>query len=229
MSPTLVIFDLDGVLVDSEHLAARAVAEEAADWGSTVSAAEVLARFVGLTDKRIGQVLSAEAGGQLPADFAERVHRRALALIDRELEPVPGARAALETLALPRCVASNSRPDRVIRSLAATGLSAHFADDTLFSAAQVARPKPAPDLHRHVAAEMGIQAAEAVVIEDSETGVAAAVAAGMTVLGFVGAGHITDRDAQAARLTAAGASLVFDELRTLPDLLNGTVTNTKLQ
>jgi HAD superfamily hydrolase (TIGR01509 family) len=223
MSPALVIFDLDGVLVDSEHLAARAVAEEAADWGSTVSAAEVLARFVGLTDERIGQVLSAEARGQLPADFAERVHLRALTLIDSELEPVPGAREALERLALVRCVASNSRPDRVIRSLAATGLRAHFPHDALFSAAQVARPKPAPDLHRHAAAEMGVQAAEAVVIEDSETGVTAAVAAGMTVLGFVGAGHVTDRDAQAARLTAAGASAVFDELRTLPDLLNGTV------
>jgi HAD superfamily hydrolase (TIGR01509 family) len=222
MSPALVIFDLDGVLVDSEHLAARAVAEEAADWGSTVGAAEVLARFVGLTDKRIGEVLSAEASGQLPADFAERVHLRALALIDRELEPVPGARQVLERLALPRCVASNSRPDRVARSLAATGLSALFADDALFSAAQVARPKPAPDLHRHAAARMGIQVGDAVVIEDSETGVTAAVAAGMTVLGFLGAGHITDRDGHGARLTAAGASLVFDELRALPDLLNET-------
>jgi beta-phosphoglucomutase-like phosphatase (HAD superfamily) len=112
----------------------------------------------------------------------------------------------------------------VARSLAATGLSALFADDALFSAAQVARPKPAPDLHRHAAARMGIQVGDAVVIEDSETGVTAAVAAGMTVLGFLGAGHITDRDGHGARLTAAGASLVFDELRALPDLLNETWT-----
>lgn len=219
MTPALVIFDLDGVLVDSEILAARAVAEVAAGWGVRLDAKQVLTRFVGLTDEHIGRKLSDEAGAALPDDFADRVHRHAMGLIERELEAVPGAQATLERLALARCVASNSRPDRVESSLTAAGLRHHFADDALFSAKLVGRAKPAPDLHLHAAAAMAVAPGEAVVIEDSETGVQAAVAAGMAVLGFVGAGHVTDPDGQAARLRAAGAEQVVDDLNVLPELL----------
>jgi HAD superfamily hydrolase (TIGR01509 family) len=213
----LVIFDCDGVLVDSESLAFRAVAEELAPHGLTLAPLEAAARFAGYTDRDIARVVAAETGRALPDDFPARLQARAMALFEAELVAVPGAADALAAIALPRCVASNSPPERIERALRLVGLRDHFPAEGLFSADHVARPKPAPDLHRHVAQRMGAPAEACVVIEDSPTGVAAARAAGMAVIGFTGASHIPPGHART--LMEAGTGKVIDDLRRLPGLL----------
>ena len=215
MTPALIIFDLDGVLVDSELLSARAISELLAEHGVAITVAEVAARFTGLTDREIGDWVARESGRPIPGDFAARAERRTLELFDGALQPIPGAHELLRAIALPVCVASNSPPQRVARSLSAAGLSAHFPEGTFFSAAAVARPKPAPDVFLHAAEMMGAAPGECLVVEDSPTGVRAAVAAGMTVHGFVGAGHVTDREALGATLTAAGAAEILSALAEL--------------
>ncbi len=215
MTPALIIFDLDGVLVDSELLSARAISEVLAEHGVVIAVADVAARFTGLTDREIGDWVARESGRPIPADFPARAERRMLELFDGALRPIPGARELLQAVTLPVCVASNSPPGRVARSLRAAGLSAHFPEGTFFSAAAVARPKPAPDVFLHAAEMMGALPADCLVVEDSPTGVRAAVAAGMTVHGFVGAGHVTDRAALGASLLEVGAAEILSELAEL--------------
>ncbi len=220
MNPALIIFDLDGVLVDSELLSARAISEILAEHGVAITVAEVAARFTGLTDREIADWVARETGRPIPADFPARAERRTLELFDGALQPIPGALELLQAIALPVCVASNSPPERVARSLSAAGLSAHFPEGTYFSAAAVARPKPAPDVFLHAAKTMGATPGDCLVVEDSPTGVRAAAAAGMTVLGFVGAGHVADPAALGASLRAEGVREVLERLEVLTELIS---------
>ncbi|MGF1611559.1 MAG: HAD family hydrolase [Kiloniellales bacterium] len=215
----LVIFDLDGVLIDSELLAARALAEELADHGHEITIEAVIERFVGVSGAVLLADLARERGSPLPDDFTERARARMQALYRRELQPVAGAAGALAALTLPRCVASNSPVDYIERTLDITGLAGHFAPEARFSAEMVANPKPAPDVFLHAAETMGAAPARCLVIEDSVAGVTAARAAGMTVLGFAGAGHIADPPAHGARLREAGAQHLLDDFAALPDLI----------
>ena len=208
----LVIFDGDGVLVDSEALSCQVLADLLTELGCPTDGVEVARRFAGLTDGAIAAQVAADRGIVLPDDFARQVSRRAVAAFEGRLEAVPGAHEAVAATAAPRCVASNSAPDRLERSLEIVGLRHHFPADGLYASALVDRPKPAPDLHLFAAAAQGADPARCVVIEDSATGVSAAVAAGMTVVGFVGAGHIEDQARHAERLRQVGASRVIDDL-----------------
>jgi HAD superfamily hydrolase (TIGR01509 family) len=213
----LVIFDLDGVLVDSERISSRITAAALRDAGIDISAAAVCDRFLGVSTAEMLQELEVEHGCRLPQSFRESLRERVLQAFERELEPVPGVPALLDALALKRCVASSSHPDRIRCSLEVTGLLDRLAPH-LFSATMVAHGKPAPDLFLLAAARMTAEPMRCLVVEDSEVGIRAGKAAGMTVFGFTGASHV-DAARHAPRLQAAGADAVFTEMAALTDLV----------
>ena len=217
----LLIFDCDGVLVDSEPLACQVDAEVLTASGFPFTADEIRDRFVGTSLSDMLARIEAEHGRALPENFAERLTRTLLLRFEDELKPVPGVREAILALPHRRCVASSSTPDRIALSLRVTGLAELF--EGIFSAVEVKRGKPAPDLFLHAAARMGVAPEDCLVIEDSRFGVAAARAAGMRAIGFTGGGHCgPDHD---AALREAGASLIVTHMRDLPAavtaLLNG--------
>jgi HAD superfamily hydrolase (TIGR01509 family) len=216
--PALVIFDCDGVLIDSELIGCRAEAAELARTGIAISADEILARFTGISSKAMYATLEAELGRPLPPDLEARIAARIRADFERELAPVSGIHAALDRLRCAKCVASSSDPARLDHSLTLTGLLERFAPH-IFSATMVRHGKPAPDLFLFAAQAMKVAPAECLVVEDSEAGVQAALAAGMRVLGFTGGSHCGPE--HAARLLAAGASLVFADMARLPGLIDG--------
>ena len=210
----LVIFDCDGVLVDSEPIVNRVDVEQMASIGLDLSPEELMRHFLGRT-KEGCIVLAAELlGRDLPAGFAAAWDAAIMDSLAREVRAIEGVEAVIRQLDIPYCAASNSDPVRLELSLRTSGLLPLF-DGRAFSAAEVARPKPAPDLFLHAARAMGAAPRRCVVIEDTPTGARAATAAGMTVLGYAGAAH-ADREA----LAREGA-LVFDSMGTLPSLLGG--------
>lgn len=220
MSATeLVIFDLDGVLIDSEVLSCRALAEVLSEGGHAITTEEVLARFVGVSNEALMATIERDSGRPLAADFNERAKDRMQALFAAELQAVAGAESLLASLALAKCIASNSPPDYIDRTVALTGLDAFFPNGTRFSSAHVERPKPAPDIYLHAAAQMGATPEACLVIEDSPTGARAARDAGMRVLGFVGAGHVVDGAALAAGLRDAGAGTILHGLQQVLDVV----------
>lgn len=221
----LLIFDCDGVLVDSEVLACRAVSEALGEFGLSLPVDEVAERFLGRSSKDMYAALETDWGCVLSDEVRSRIRAHSRALFDRELRPVTGVASALDALAGPRCVASSSGPEAIAYKLGRTDLLRRFEPAALFSARMVSRGKPAPDLFLHAAERMGVAPGRCLVIEDSVPGVTAAKAAGMAVLGFTGASHC--RAGHADRLSVAGADLVFAEMRLLPSLLaqrNATFT-----
>jgi len=207
----LVIFDCDGVLIDSELLSIRADRECLAECGIELSVDEIRDRYTGISFA--GMVADLEARhGPLPADFADRHRTRLWPLFETELQAIPGVGAVLDSLACKICVASSGRPERLKHALSLVGLYDRFHPH-IFSATEVPRGKPAPDLFLYTAERMGVMPERCVVIEDSLPGVAAAVAAGMRVIGFVGASHC--RPGDAARLSAQGAIAVIDDMAQL--------------
>jgi HAD superfamily hydrolase (TIGR01509 family) len=221
----LVIFDCDGVLVDSEVIACRAVSDALLEFGYRLGADEIAERFIGTSGRDMYTALETDWGCALPEALKARVTARSRELFDGELRPVTGVAAVLAEIAGPRCVASSSGPEAIGYKLGRTDLLRCFEPATLFSAHMVSRGKPAPDLFLHAARQMGAQPERCLVIEDSLPGVTAAKAAGMTAYGFIGASHCPpDHN---ARLSAAGADLVFAEMRELPRLIaqrNATFT-----
>jgi HAD superfamily hydrolase (TIGR01509 family) len=213
----LVIFDLDGVLVDSEPISSRVTAVALTEAGIEISPAEVCERFLGVGTASTLRTLEAERGCRLPENFQENLRARILTVFEQELEPVPGIAALLDALPVDRCVASSSHPDRIRRSLELVSLLERFAPH-LFSATMVSAGKPAPDLFLLAAAKMAAEPARCLVIEDSEVGIRAAKAAGMTAFGFTGAGHVRPK-VHAPRLQAAGADAVFAEMPALVALI----------
>ena len=215
-SPDLLVFDCDGVLVDSETVACRVDAELFAEIGIEIGVEEIRERFVGGSSGQMCETLAREHGVAIGEAFRRRLLDTVLARFETELTAIPGVADALERLPFPRCVASSSEPHRIRRSLELTGLLAQF-DPHLFSAKMVARGKPAPDVFLLAAARMGAAPARCLAIEDSVAGVTAARAAGMSVLGFAGGWHCGP--GLPPRLLAAGAARVFDDMRALPDLV----------
>ena len=212
----LVIFDCDGVLVDSEAIACRVDAELLTSLGFPVGFEDFRDRYVGISTATMCADIEARFGRRLPADIARRLLDAVLDAFEAELAPIPGIPDALRAIDAPRCVASSSDPPRIRRSLEIAGLLGLF-DPHLFSATMVARGKPAPDIFLHAASAMGAAPRDCVVVEDSVPGVQAARAAGMRVLGFVGGGHCGP--GHGARLAAAGAELAFDDMTDLPRLI----------
>jgi HAD superfamily hydrolase (TIGR01509 family) len=213
----LVIFDLDGVLVDSEPISSRITAAELTEAGIEISAADVCERFLGVSTASMLRTLEAEHGCRLPESFQENLRARILAAFERELEPVPGVAALLDALAVDRCVASSSHPERIRRSLELAGLLERLGPH-LFSATMVNAGKPAPDLFLLAAATMAAEPTRCLVVEDSVVGIRAGKAAGMTAFGFTGASHL-HLATHAPRLKAVGADAVFADIAELVGLM----------
>jgi HAD superfamily hydrolase (TIGR01509 family) len=193
----LVIFDNDGVVVDSELLANRVLADLLTEHGHPTSLEECIRDYMGGTLAGVRARVRQQSGRELPAGFDDAYHQRLFAGFSASLRPVPGVASVLDGLAMPFCLASSGTRDRIVRSLTITGLLGYF-DDRIFSAEQVTHGKPAPDLFLHAASVMATPADRCVVIEDSPKGVAAARAAGMRVLGYAAltpAGKLDDADA----------------------------------
>jgi HAD superfamily hydrolase (TIGR01509 family) len=207
MNTDLIIFDCDGVLVDSEPIANRILVEALDDVGYEIALDEAVARFVGRSMAAVVGMVEADLGRPLPEGFIDALQARTFAAFERDLTAMPGVDEVLAGLVVPVCVASSGSPDKIAHSLSLTGLERIF-DGNLFSAAMVARGKPAPDLFLHAAKEMKVAPGSCLVVEDSVPGVEAARAAGMAVLGFVGGGHADA--ALGARLRAAGATVFSD-------------------
>src|SRR5436190_13420386 len=203
MYPRLIVFDFDGVIADSEVLANAVLAEFVTELGVPMSVDDSLRTFMG---KRLADVMDsigAMTGRSLAPDAAADFMRRTLARFRTHLQPIPGVHEYLASIeGVPRCIASSSSPDRLAVCLEVIGLADRFGSH-VYSASHVSRGKPHPDLFLHSADRCGVAPADALVIEDSEHGVRAGIAAGMTTIGFLGASHI--RDGDEARLRHAGA------------------------
>jgi HAD superfamily hydrolase (TIGR01509 family) len=211
----LVIFDCDGVLIDSEMLSVRADRECLAADGINISEGEIIERYTGISWADMLADLTARYA-PLAADLDERRQKRRRALFEAELTAIPGVAELLDALACKSCVASSGRPERLRHALELVGLYYRFHPH-IYSAVEVARGKPAPDLFLHAASRMGVAPHRTLVIEDSLPGVAAAVAAGMTAIGFTGGSHC--RPGHDARLRAQGAAVVAERMEQLLPVL----------
>ena len=211
--PELVIFDCDGVLVDSEKIAVRIDAKMLAELGWPMTEDEVVERFVGRSYADMEQAIGDYLGSPLPAGWHEPYRDLYREAFERELAPVDGVVAALDALTLPSCVASSTSHEGLRHTLGLTGLYERFAG-RIFSASEVARGKPAPDLFLHAARSLGVEPRRCVVVEDSRYGVAAARAAGMRAFGYCGG--LTP-----AEWLAGPGTVVFDDMRQLAGLIQG--------
>lgn len=209
MLPKLVIFDCDGVLVDSEPLAAAALAEELAHCGIAATAQDCLDHYTGLSLDSVVERIEEQWERKLPENFRERLRERDYDAFRRYLRPIPGVDTLLASLTTAKCVASSGSREKLDVTLTATGLMHYFAPN-IFSADQVARGKPAPDLFLYAAGRMGMAPHECTVVEDSIAGVTAARAAGMRVIGYAGGSHANGGYAQ--RLAEAGVGEVVTRM-----------------
>jgi HAD superfamily hydrolase (TIGR01509 family) len=206
----LVIFDCDGVLVDSERVTVEVESKFLTELGWTIAPGEVAELFLGRTDAYMRQVI-AERVPDLPGDWERRLDERYLAA-QEDLRPVEGIAEALEAIPVPTCVASSGTHEKMKRTLGETGLYDRFAG-RIFSATEVEHGKPAPDLFLYAADRMGVAPERAVVVEDSPFGIEAAKAADMTAFAYAGGLVPAER--------LRDADVVFDEMRELPALLRG--------
>lgn len=212
----LVIFDCDGVLIDSEVLACAIDAEALTSLGRPTTTAEYARRFTGVPHKDSWAILEKELGRTLPERFHEERLERVAKRFAEELKAIAGVREAVGAMEARRCVASSTGLDNLRRNLTTTGLIDLF-DPHIFSASQVKRGKPAPDVFLYAASQMGADPGDCLVIEDSVAGVTAAGRAGMKVVGFTGGGHADEE--LAARLTGAGARTTFNDMKALAEII----------
>ncbi|MET8895124.1 HAD family hydrolase [Streptomyces albogriseolus] len=213
----LVIFDNDGVLVDSEPISNRHLAAYLTELGHPTTYEDSIRDYMGSAMHRVHDLIEERTGQRLPADFDDVFHARVFAAFERELKPVPGVAEVLEKLAadgVPYCVASSGSHERIRVGHRTAGLDRYFDDGRIFSSQDVGRGKPAPDLFLYAAERMGMAPERCVVVEDSPLGVQAAVAAGMDVYGFTAM-------TPAAKLS--GATRFFGEMRELQPLLTDGV------
>lgn len=214
-----LIFDCDGVLVDSEAIAEATLIRQLAELLPDIPRDVALRQALGMTTANILAHLEAQSAHRLPADALARVDAAIEARLAEELRAIEGVAEVVARLELPLAIVSNSRRRRVVASLANTGLDAWLGDVPLFTAEQVEQPKPAPDLYLLAARSLGCAPRDCLVVEDSVSGVTAARAAGMTVIGFTGASHIEDGHAE--RLQAAGCWRILTGMHDLEGLIAG--------
>jgi HAD superfamily hydrolase (TIGR01509 family) len=210
MALELVIFDCDGVLVDSEPISNRILAQRLSAIGLPTTIEDSYRDYMGRSWATCAALIEERLGHPLPPDFADAFHAEVFAAFERELVPVEGVEEAIDAFEVPTCVASSGAHERIRRALTVTGLLERF-DGRIFSATEVERGKPAPDLFLLAARRMGAAPGRCAVVEDSPAGVQAARAAGMAVFGYAGR-------TPAALLQEAGAR-VFTSMRELPALL----------
>ncbi|GAA2322518.1 HAD family hydrolase [Streptomyces hawaiiensis] len=209
----LVIFDNDGVLVDSEPISNRLLAAYLTELGHPTSYEESIRDYMGSAMHRIHELVLERTGQRLPEDFDDVFHARVFTAFEQELRAVAGASVVLEKLAVdgvPYCVASSGSHERIRVGHRTTGLDRWFDEERIFSSQDVGRGKPAPDLFLYAAQQMGVAPQRCVVIEDSPLGVQAAVAAGMDVYGFT---------AMTPAEKLSGADRLFSRMEELADLL----------
>jgi len=207
----LIIFDCDGVLVDSESIANPLFYKMLTEYGINISYEESYTSFTGLSVRTCLSLIEKKFGKVLPKNLTDEYQENVMLALKTDLKPIKGIHSALENIKQPICVASGSSHERIRLSLELTGLLSKF-EGNIFSASDVTRGKPAPDLFLHAAQKMGFLPEQCTVIEDSVPGVQAGVAAGMTVLGYA-CGHKPED------LASAGAHFVFDDMHLLPELL----------
>ncbi|MGC4023887.1 MAG: HAD family hydrolase [Mesorhizobium sp.] len=222
MTPALIIFDCDGVLVDSEMISTSVLYDLFVQYDIPIDQPTIYERFLGRSMASMRTVLDEEYGVPMTDEHLEFVRRNMRERFARELKPVPGVAEALARLQMPVCVASSSSPERIRLSLGVTGLL-DFLEPNIFSATMVKNGKPAPDLFLHAAREMRVEPERCVVIEDSPAGVMAAQAAKMSVFGFIGGGH-AEPAGLATALAALGPDLIFNDMCDLPQLLAAKAT-----
>jgi HAD superfamily hydrolase (TIGR01509 family) len=203
-----IIFDFDGVIADSEIASAQSFSRALSEAGLHTSVEEATDLYVGLVRQEVLHEMASRWGDRLPADMAERVQRHVDILFADGVEPVPGVRDFLASVAhLPIAIGSSSYTDYIGRHLGRFGLAHHFGAHVYSGREHVARGKPHPDIYLHAAAQLGVQPHEAVILEDSPIGARAAVASGARVIGFAGGSHA--RPALSSALMAEGVETVL--------------------
>jgi HAD superfamily hydrolase (TIGR01509 family) len=212
----LIIFDCDGVLVDSEVISCRAHADVLSRHGYPITQQQVFDRFLGRSTRQANSEVEAELGRALPDDFHVQLQDELFRSFEADLEAVAHIHEALDAISQAVCVASSGSHPRMRVTLGRTRLHDRFAPN-IFSASQVVNGKPAPDLFLFAARQMTVPPERCLVIEDSLPGVTGGRAAGMTVLGFHGGSHC--RPGHGDSLRAAGAAAIFDDMRQLPGLI----------
>jgi HAD superfamily hydrolase (TIGR01509 family) len=212
-----LIFDCDGVLIDSEILVCRIAAEELTKLGYPITTEQVIQRFAGRPDHEMRAEIEQEWGKPIPEGYRESVNARTVESYSSELKIMPRLIEALDQIKLPVCVASSSFPEKLRLGLETVGIYERFMPNVV-SATLVARGKPEPDVFLFAAGWMKTSPMRCLVLEDSVAGVTAAVRAGMPVLGFVGGAHCDSGHRQ--RLLDAGAVSVFCDMSELPSLID---------
>lgn len=209
----LIIFDCDGVLVDSEPISIAVLVEALAAAGVTMSEEEAHVRFLGRSLKSMSEILHDDYGLAIDAAFLDAMRKVLYERFRAELRAVEGVAETVDALGIAHCVASSSQPERIRLSLTVTGLLSRF-EPNIFSASMVARGKPAPDLFLHASAAMGVAPEYCVVVEDSPAGIAAGKAAGMRVVAFTGGSH-AKTPGHRETLLRLEPDVLFDDMREL--------------
>ena len=215
-STRLIIFDCDGVLIDSEIVVCRLVGEELTRLGYSISTREVIDRFAGRPEREMVADIEADWGRRLPQSFYDQCRLRTKEAYGCELEPIGGVAEMLARMTIPVCVASSAYPEKLQLGLQSAGLYDRLAPN-IVSASYVAQGKPAPDVFVYAAGWMRQPVSACVVVEDSVPGVTAARRAGMRVIGFTGGSHC--KPDHADRLLAAGADAVLTDMREIATLI----------
>jgi HAD superfamily hydrolase (TIGR01509 family) len=209
----LVIFDCDGVLVDSELITNRVFAGMLNELGIPVTLEDMFERFVGRSMPQCLDLITKMLGGPVPQHFVEEYQTRSVTALRSELKAVPDIETVLAAIRVPYCVASSGTHEKMQTTLGLTGLLPQFRGK-MYSVTEVAQSKPFPDVFLYAARQQGVAPADCAVVEDTPTGVRAGVAAGMTVFGYCA---LTPKH----RLIEAGAHHAFERMRDLPELISG--------
>lgn len=213
----LVIFDCDGVLLDSEGIANEVELEALKTLNIDIDSAHYQERFAGVTTKNVFAILAKEYNKSISTQFLKKVEAKVVDALEKEVRIIPNIKKALQEIKIPKVVASNSHFSRLSKLLTMKKLTQYF-DGYIFSADFVKHPKPAPYLYQYIAKKMLVSPDKCLDIEDSETGVQAARQAGMNVLGFIKSRHFCAENEK--KLLKAGAFQVFLEMKDLPDIIH---------
>lgn len=214
----LIIFDFDGVIVDSEHIYNKANKNAFIKAGIEMSDHDITTRFIGMDFSRMLEIFKNDYGTERTRIYKDHVDIEAARLIEQELEAIPHIISFLETTHLPFYIASNAHTDWTEHKIKLLDIE-HLFGDILLGTNSVAKPKPAPDMFKLAADKAKIAYDKCVVIEDGIYGIQAAKQLGMAPLGFTGQATKTPNHHQS--LTDAGALLIFDDMRKLPDIISG--------